>query len=81
MMLRYKITGKKNSRVFTQKSKGKHRRKKKVSNLRKNALRKKQQWAQYAIYRETSPRKAKHPNNAIIETTCCLGIPKVDGSS
>ena len=70
-----------NSRALLRKSKGKHRRKKKQKTLRKNVVGKKQQKAQYAIYRGTAPRKAKRPTNAIIETTCCLGIPRVGGSS
>ena len=44
---------------FTQKIKGERTRKKKQITFRKNAVGKKQQKAQYAIYRGTAPRKAK----------------------
>ena len=46
-----------------------------------NAVGKSKKKAQYAIYRGTAPRKAKRPTNAIIKMTCCLGIPRVGGSS
>ena len=65
---------------FSQRSKERNKSKKKKDS-QENAVEKRKKKVQYAIYRGTNPRKAKRPNSAIIETTCCLGIPRVGGSS
>ena len=46
------------------------------SNLRKNAVGKKQQWAQYAIYKGTAPRKAKRPTTPSLKRHAAWEYPE-----
>ena len=83
MLSRYKITGTKELSKFSLRETRKAQEEEEVTtkDSQTNAVGKSKKKAQYAIYRETAPRKAKRPTNAIIKMTCCLGIPRVGGSS
>ena len=64
-----------NSKVSLRRSEGTHK-VEEESNLRKNAVGKKQQWAQYFIYRGTTPRKAKRPTTPSLKRHAAWECPE-----